>query len=267
MIIVASIILLIGMSFLGFVSAQTREPGVSIGDSFKYSFEFNVDVSDSSFVPPSLFEDLMEEVKNIDSVQATVTQISGSVVTMQTVIQFENGTQQSETTTFDVANGEDSTQEANIGMFLIAANLNAGDNIYASGKGGAINETVTRSYPSGSREVNHQSIVLNYDVGLDELDGTGITEGLQQSNMQDTYWDKQTGALVEMTFNMVTRSSVINADIDLNVQLVDSSVFVVPEFPASSILVVLALGVSTLVVVFRYKKGNAMSSRFSFKPQ
>ena len=60
---------------------------------------------------------------------------------------------------------------------------------------------------------------------------------------------------------------MINADIDLNVQLVDSSVFVVPEFPATVILVVLALGVSTLVVVFRYKKVNAESSSFSFKPQ
>ena len=267
MIIVASIMLLIGMLSLGFVSAQTRVPGVSVGDNFKYSFDFNMDVSDSSFLPPSFFEDLLEEVKNIDSVQATVTQISGSVVTMDTVLQFENGTQKSETTTFDVANGEDTTQEVNIGMFLIAANLNAGDNIYASGNGGTINETVTRSYPSGSREVNHQSIIMNYDVGQDELEGTGITEDLQLSNTQDTYWDKQTGALVEMSFSMVARSSIINANIDFNVQIVDSSVFVVPEFPATTALIVLALGISTLVVVFHYKQGGAKSSSFSFKPQ
>jgi hypothetical protein len=243
---------MIAVSMLASTSAQTRVPGVSVGDSFKYSFDFSINVSNSSFTLPSLVEGLLAEVENIDSVQATVTQISGSTVTMQTAMQFKNGTEQTATSTFNVANGQDTTEESAIGMFLISANLNAGDQIYESGSRGTINETITKAYPSGSRQVNHQNIIMNYDVSQEELEGTGITNALQQTNTQNTYWDKQTGALVEMSYSMTTRSEQINADIALNVELIESSTFTVPEFPAAFLFVVLALAVSAFAVTVRY---------------
>ncbi len=254
---------MIGASLLSIAAAQTRVPGVSVGDSFKYTFDFNINVTNSSLnFPSSLFEGLMAQVENIDSVQANVTQVSGTVVTMQTALQFKNGTQQTATSSFDVATGQDTSQEGSIATFLIAANLNAGDQIYTSGSSGTINETITKNYASGSRQVNHQNIVMNYDVSQDELQGTGITVALQQTNTQDSYWDKQTGALVEMSYSMVTRSTQVNATITLNVQLVDSNVFTVteqsiPEFPSATLFVVLALAISAFAVAVRHKRVTA----------
>ncbi len=253
-IVTTAIIVMIGISLLATASAQTRVPGVSVGDSFKYSFDFNMNVSNSSFTLPSLIEGLLAQVENIDSVQTTVTEVSGSKVTMETTIQFKNGTQQSATSTFDVASGQNTSQEGTFGMLLIASNLNAGDQIYTTGSSGTINETITKPYPSGSRQVNHQNVVMNYEVSQQELEGTGITEAIRQSNTQDTYWDKQTGALVQMSYNMTTRSEQIDADLALNVQLVQSSAFAIPEFPITTLIVILALFASAFIVAFRYRQ-------------
>jgi hypothetical protein len=245
------IILIAGVLLTNTASAQTRVPGVSVGNSFKYTFDFEMNVSSSSFNLPDLLDELISQVKNIDSVSITVTQVSGSVVTMQTAIQFKNNTQQSTSNSFDIANGPNTSQEGTIGLFLVAANLSSGDQIYVGSDSGAINETVTRAYLSDSRLVNHQRTVMNYNVSSEELEGTGITNALQQSNTQDTYWDKQTGVLVEMNYSLVTRSEQINADIALNFQIVESNVFnvenpTIPEF-SSTTMVVLALAVSALV--------------------
>lgn len=249
---VSLLVLWVGISF-GIASAQTRLPGVSVGDSFKYTFDFDINVGDLGFGLPSLLEGLIAQVKSIDSVQMTVTQVSGSLVTMQTVMQFKNGTQQSSSISVDVASGADTANEGITDTFLIASNLNSGDAIYAGGNGGEINETVTRTYNSESRQLNHQSIVTNFNVTPEELQGTGLTYALQQSNTQDTYWDKQTGALVEMSFNMESTSQQINADISLNVRLVESNVITIPEFPVTILLVALAFAVAASAICIRYK--------------
>lgn len=250
-----SIMLMIGIPLLiSTTSAQTRIPGVAVGDSFKYTFDYNMNFGDSSFDFPSLFEGLQSEAEDIDFVQATVTQVSGSTVTIQTVIQFANGTQQSDTGSIDVATGQDTTQKQGLSMILIAANLNPGDQIYPDGISGTINETVTKTYPSGSRQVNHQNIVMNYNVSQEELTNLGITTPLQQTNTQDLYWDKQTGALVELSYTMVTKSTQINADISINVVLAESNTFVVPEYPIELLVAVLVLVVSALAIAtIRYR--------------
>jgi hypothetical protein len=250
-----SIMLIIGIPLLiSTTSAQTRIPGVAVGDSFKYTFDYNMNFGDSSFDLPSLFEGLQSEANDIDFVQATVTQVSDSTVTIQTTIQYKNGTQQSDTGSIDVATGQDTTQKQSISMVLIAANLNPGDQIYPDGISGTINETVTKTYPSGSRQVNHQNIVMNYNVSQEELANLGITTPVQQTNTQDIYWDKQTGALTEMTYNMVTKSTQLNADISINVTLAESNTFTVPEYPIALLVAVLVLVVSALAIpTIRYR--------------
>ena len=83
--------------------------------------------------------------------------------------QFKNGTQQSDTGTTDVSTGQ-----GNLTMFLIAANLNPNDQIYQGNNNEKINETITRTYPSGDRQVNHENITMNYNVTQEELTSFGI---------------------------------------------------------------------------------------------
>jgi hypothetical protein len=90
--------------------------------------------------------------------------------------------------------------------------------------------------------------MMNYDVTQEELSGFGITGPLNQTNAQDTYWDKQSGMLVEMSYVMQTRSEQVNADLSVDVVLVDSAVSTIPEYP-TIVLVLAALAVSIVAVI------------------
>jgi hypothetical protein len=206
----------------------------------------NLTVSDSDLLLPTLFQQLTEEAKAIDWTQITITSISGSSVTAQILTQFKNGTQQSGTGVTDVATGE-----GNLTMFLISANLNPQDQIYSNNNAGIINETIAITYPSTERQVNHQEITMYYDVTQEELSGFNITGPLEQTNTQNIYWDKQTGSLVEMSYDMTTRSEEINADISVKVKLIESNVYTVPEFP--TMLIVIAIVVLTSMVAVKYR--------------
>jgi hypothetical protein len=239
-----TILLLLSGLLLSSALAQTRVAGVSVGNTFKYTYALDANVSSTEFALPTLFEALMEQARAIDWVQITVSKVSGTSVTTQMTMQFKNGTQQSNTGITDLATGQ-----GNLTMFLIAANLNPNDKIYTGNTNEKINETITKTYPSGSRQVNHEAITMEYNVTEEELSDFNMT-ALQQSNTQDIYWDRQLGSLVEMSYSMVTRSEKVNADISVSIALIESNVYTVPEYPALMlvliILIVYAIAASKL---------------------
>ncbi len=228
-------LIFLSISPIGCVSGQTRQPGVMVGDTFKYTFNFDINATSSQFDFPSILEGLVAQVKDIDWVQTKITQVSGTTVTAQTTMQFKNGTQMTNTQTSDVATGE-----GELSMFLIAANLNPNDRLY-TGNDQIINGTQTITYPSGTRQVNYEIINSSFTVTQEELKDFNITGPLEQNNLQQTYWDKQTGALVEMSYSMVSRSELLNADISLNVKLIETSVYTVPEYSGLTYLVIVLM--------------------------
>jgi hypothetical protein len=246
--IIGALAALIMLSAISGTFAQTRTPGVAVGNSFKYAYTFTMNTDGKQGILPDILQPLIDQAKAIDWVQITITSVSGTAVTAQTLMQFKNGTQQSSTGTTDVSTGQ-----GDLTMFLIAANLNPNDQIYPGNENGKINETITQIYSSGTREVNHESIITNYDVTQEELSGFNITGPLQQTNSQNIFWDKQIGSLVEMSYSMQTRSDQVNADISVNVDLVETNVYTIPEYPAI-IIVLIALIASTIVVIKLHQK-------------
>jgi len=214
-----------------------------VGDTFKYTYTLNPNLGNNQNLLPSFFQTLIQQAQSFDWAQITISSVSGSEVTVQMIVQFKNGTQQTSNGVTDVASGD-----GNLTTFLIASNLRANDQIYQGSSSDKINETISSKYSSGTREVNHQSIINNYNVSQEELSGFNITEPLQQTNTQDTYWDKQTGALVEMSYKMTTRSALINADISVDIALINSNVYTVPEYP-TWIIVLTALVTSTILTI------------------
>jgi hypothetical protein len=222
-------------------------PGVSVGNSFKYTYTLDLNMDSSQAIQPELFQTLVDQAKSIDWTQITITSVSGSAVTAQMVMRFKNGTQQSSIGVTDVATGE-----GNLTMFLIAANLNANNQIN-QGSDEKINETTTKTYPSGSRQINHESLTMDYTVSQEELSAFNLTGPLQQSNTQNIYWDRQTGSLVEMSYKMLTRSTQVNAEMNLDVMLVESNVYTVPEYPFVMI-VFIGMAIATAFVSKRFVK-------------
>ncbi len=236
----------------GSVLAETRTPGVSVGDSFTYTYNLDMNTNGSLPTMPELFQQLVDQAKSIEWVKLTITGVSGTSVSADTLLHFKNGTEQTSAASTDIATGEGS-----LGFFLIASNLGPNDQIQ-QGSNEIINETVTRNYGDTSRQLNHEIINMDYNVTQEELTGFNIAGPLQQSNTESIYWDKQSGILTDMSYHMVTQSEQVNADITLGVTLIESSVFTVPEFPIIALIVV-ALAIPTLALMtIKKKKSNAL---------
>src|SRR5512133_3782495 len=105
--------------------AQARVPGVSVGDSFRYTYTLDMNVNGTLITMPELFQQLVDQAKSIEWVQLTVTSVSGTSVSAETLMHFKNGTEQSSTATTDVAIGDGS-----LGFFLIASNLGPNDQVH-----------------------------------------------------------------------------------------------------------------------------------------
>lgn len=227
---------------------QTRIVGVSAGDTFRYTYNLDFNQNNSTDLTlPSYIEQLFDQAKTIEWAQLTITNVSGTQVTAQTLLHYNNGTEQTSTQTTDVETGQD-----NLSSFIVASNLNQDDPIYPGQTSNTINETITRNYPSGSRQINHQSIISNYNVTQDELLGFSMT-GFQEQNRQDIYWDKQLGVLVEMSYNMVTQSQTLNANVTMKLTLVDSNTLTIPEFPTFISVLLITAATVTATMLFKGK--------------
>ncbi len=238
-------------SLLGTASAQTYTPGVKVGDVFKYQYEFSTEVNGTSQISLSTpFDALAEQAKTIDWIQMTVTSVSGSIITAQTLTQYKTGTQQSFTGTVNVASGVGLLAKP---MFFTAANLSVSSPLY-EGSNEKINGTITKTYASGvTRELTYENLTSEEIVQPSELVRYNITVPLTQVNTQEYFWDKQTGALTEMNLRMDSTSTQLNATFAVSLKLVESNVFAVPEYPAIGV-VLLVMVIPTFVVLKKRKK-------------
>ena len=235
---------------LNCTSAQTRTVGVNAGDTFKYTYTLSYNMTNSSdFSLPSIFDALFEQAQSLEYAKMTILDVTGTNVTGQMVLHFKNGTEQTSVSTTDIENGQ-----GNLTMFLIGSNLNQTDPVYIGQNEQTINETLVRSYPSGSRQLNHQRITTDYNVSEDELADFNLTAGFTQHNTQDIFWDRQLGVLVEMSYNMVTQSSILNADISMQVSLVESNALTIPEFPTYLPVLLVILVSGSVAAIYRRKR-------------
>ncbi len=174
----------------GVFAQVTGGLGVKAGDNLTYSFEAFWSSTNPSKVVPSQFSDM----NKTRSIKINVTYVSDTTANLDISSQMIDGTEVNMPGILNVIAGR-GTKEAF--LFLIGANLTAGDKAYpladpAAVKAGAaaesfpITETVTKTYLGTSREVNH------YHASNSDENGT-VT--------RDAYYDRTTGILLEMTFS------------------------------------------------------------------
>ena len=152
------------------VLAAEYTVGVKVGDWIEY------DVNSSWSVPetePSGFR--------YDWVKLEVQSLSGTDVTLLATVHYRDGTEETNTISWDVARGG-----AEPWPWIIPADLKTGDAI-AFGSDMLINDTVTRTYVAASRSVN----VLNMSQSFEAT-----------TSMWGFYWDQPTGVLLELFVNI-----------------------------------------------------------------
>ena len=201
------------LALAGQVAAQTAQVtvGVSPGNVFRYKVTYFWDSTNPSDPLPSNWA----EANTTEYYQATVKEVTGTTVVLQTGQHFLNGT--------DITNDDeliDVSMGAGGSLLVYAANLVKGSYLYpaATSSPWIINDTVSRSYGSGVRETNWIT------ARRTDLEGYVYS-------FTSTYFDKVTGVLVDAYFEDVF-SSMPNQKFSRTVVITESSLWTVGGSPS-----------------------------------
>jgi hypothetical protein len=210
----------------------SRTVGVSVGNSFNYTMTFGWSSSEANATLPPYLQSL----NDTEWISTSIVGVSGSTVTGHMRWHFKNGTDLIQGGIADIDTGS-----GNLTYWVIAANLNPNDTVYAPSTDRVINETMVRTYPDGTRNTNHLNVATEYN-----------TTDLYQHTSENYYWDKSTGVMVEMSTHMVTQTNVSQMNVSATLTIAESNVWVVPEFPTwTSIPLILTVLTIAIICVKR----------------
>ncbi len=187
--ITVTLLAVLCVGLMGQVSAQTRVPGVARGDQFTYSVTSHWSTENATEPEPAGLAD----VNSTASYTVQISDVTGVNATATYTWNLDNGTQYAFLLTQDVESGQSYYHSFNAPPLeiLVGANITAGDLLHPAGNDTyAVNETITRNYPSGDRDTNLIEIIL--PIQNNETDTTIV--GTSTTRF---YIDKATGVIVE----------------------------------------------------------------------
>jgi len=222
--------------------AQTRIVGVEPDDSFRYgdiSVEWSSNDPTATFPPPGW--EILEEMNETEWWLMSVVSISDTNITFQTLAHYKNGSEKTEIGYIDIDTGE-----GNMTFMAISADLNATDTIYTSAgySDYKINETVVKTYPEEERDTNHLNRTLEwYDNETEYNHYLSI----------NYYWDRSTGIIVEESVESIDYIGEEITTWSFSYRIIESNVWAVPEFPASTSLLLILIGLTVAIVIYKRK--------------
>ncbi|MFB3890338.1 MAG: hypothetical protein ACE14S_12695 [Candidatus Bathyarchaeia archaeon] len=215
--ILAFLIFLLSCSTItGTAHAQTSV-GVAPEDVFTYEFSaYFVSDNPDAVVPQQLVED-----NKTEWVRFVITEVVNSTVYYGVLQHLTNGTEITSQSEEDVATG--------VGGFpIIRANVSANEVLYESMSTSFVNETLTRTYEGGTRTVLR--VIWN------------------DTDYIDAYFDRETGMPVELHVRFIATE---DGYAEYVYQLIDSSVWAIPEFPSALALPLLAAAIAVAALFYR----------------
>jgi len=219
--------------------AQVRTVGVSEGEWFKYGIELDWNYELEESPGDFIFTDFLEG----DMITLTIQDVSGTNVTGQFTIQYENGSERILNGSVDLTTGE-----GDIRNWIISANLIANNPLYETEIDETINQTVSQSYPWGSRQTNQLLYSYNFSSGEDY---SSLNLGF--------YWDQEIGILTELSLEAEMQQNGTLIDGSVSLILTESNQQNIPEFP-TIILVLLFILVTLLAIIYeKYTSRNKLA--------
>jgi len=222
---------------LGF--AQVRTAGVSEGDWFKYGFSFQWDSELNMTSEDFPFADFMLG----EWVTLTIQDVSETNVTGQFTIQYENGTEKVLTGSVDLVTGE-----GDLRNWLISANLIANNPLYETEIDETINETITQTYPWGSRQTNQ--LVYSYNFSLGD-DYSALNLGF--------HWDQEIGILTEISIEAQQKQNGTFIDGSASLMINEMKHENIPEFSQSAFILIIVI-VTLMISTFKLKRNLKLKS-------
>ena len=247
---------LLGVEFMAPAATDTSEMavGVNLGDWARYRITASWTSNGSSLEPPYDFI----ELERIEWVKNLVLAISGTNITFERVVHYENGTETTSVEYIDLETG--ACSEIGTLMF-IAANLAKDDVIHASlTEDHSLTETVARTYMGVVRETNHLNVSSVYDDPYSD-DITLLTANY--------YWDKVTGVLCERPGSYVSYIEGLLTSMAVNEKMIDTNLWgpnthAADGVSSSAIIIgtsVMVIGLLAVVLIWRHKGRQARRSK------
>ena len=158
-----------------------------------------------------------------------VTEISGPLITGESTIRFSNGTELTETCRINV---ENSDETPTVDGMIISTHYSRNDNI-ANVPHLNIDQILVKQVNSEPREMFYSPFTARMDEVFFDY---------------DYFWDKETGVLIEMSYDMeYPEGSTIGSGTGrFELKLVESNK---PEIPEFSSLVVLVFLISLVLII------------------
>ncbi len=165
-------------------------PGVHAGDTFSYSLQ-GVSILGLDAVEPGW----LAQYNDTDFYKVTITDVNGSVVSLNSAWKFKNGTEITYPQTIDLSTGNETNR--NTGFWVIyATNLNVNDRI-RPGAGQSdttiVNGTDTKTYANSTRQRNIFTLQNEF------FNTNDPTYSTYRNDVTSIYFDKQTGMLDTLT--------------------------------------------------------------------
>ena len=207
--------------------------GVSVGDTLTYEGTVEWEADEGVPFPPNPMITWLVPFNGTDWFSFTVTNVSGTLITFETLHHWKDGT---ETTGTFVENIASSSYHA------IGANMEVGDEITPSTPittAAIIDETVEWEYDGMTREINHAWMNLNV---------TGNTAHFEW------WYDKATGIQLKLIDNSSAVTEQGNATWVAMAELVETNLWVIPEFPTGTAMLLIFVAITVCIDIYRRKK-------------
>jgi hypothetical protein len=208
--------------------------GVSVGDWFKYEGTVEWEADEGVPFPPNPMITWLVPFNGTDWFRFNVTDVSGTLITVEALYHWKDGTNTTGTFVEDISSSS--------GHF-IGANMEVGDELAPSTPittASIIDETVEWEYDGITREINH--------AWMDVDDGTGNTGHLEW------WYDKATGIQLKLIDNSSAVTAQGNATWVAMAELVETNLWVIPEFPTGTAMLLTFVAVTVCVDIYRRKK-------------
>ena len=228
-------VLLLSVILLPSLCQAQLTVGVNVGDWFVYEgslIEYEAD--EGVPFPPTPIASWLVPFNGTDWFRFTVTNVSGTTITFDTLHHWKNGTETTGTYVEDIV--------TTTIHHAIGANMEVGDQIQAPNifsTGYIIDETLDWEYGNMTRETNHARLNMNM---------TGIVLNV------DTWWDKASGIQVKVIDNSSMTSAQGNATWVSTAELVDTGVWVIPESYTWTVMLLMVTASTVSLVLYKRKR-------------
>jgi hypothetical protein len=211
--------------------------GVKVGDWFLYESTL-VEYEGEPF-PPNEYMTFLQTYNDSDWQKLTVTAVSGTTITFESVTHWKNGSDTTTTIEEEITTSSE--------LWAIGANLTVGEEVrpedtFWGWPARIINETINTEYDGLIRETNY--VPWSF---------MGGPEGDWPFNYE-YYFDKETGILVKYVAAAELYQETGDVTFLAVNELVDLNVWVIPEYPTVTVMLLAFVAITVSIGLYGRKK-------------